>query len=47
MNDLIYLDSFYWLFSNTMFSNLSGAILTFVVVTLSLLLIIKKWGGDY
>ena len=47
MNDPVFLDAFYWLFMNTDFISLSSAVLTFFTVIISLILILKKWGGDY
>lgn len=45
--DLVFLDSFYWLFMNKEFVTMSTAIFTFIAVVISLLLIIKKWGEEY
>jgi hypothetical protein len=47
MIDLVFDDALYWLFMNKTFVQTSMAFLTFLAIIISLLIIIKKWGGSY
>lgn len=47
MIDLVFDDAFYWLVMNKTFIQSSMAVLTFISLIISLLIIIRKWGRSF
>lgn len=47
MNDFVFTDSFYWLIMNHDFIKMYSAIMSFVALVITSILIIRKWGDSY
>lgn len=47
MNDKVFLDAFYWLMMNHDFVLYSSGFFIFIMTVISLIMILKRWGGSY